>query len=423
MTPEKDQHNQRELTSWKDIASYLDVNVRTAQRWEREKGLPVRRVSGVRGRLAASTVELDKWKETFREHIPWWADVRLLRWYGTVVTVLLAITTAGLIIVHLSPQIGAPVSFRLDYNRLRVLDQADHQVWAQVFPDPLYSDAYSPGQLASHLRIWFGDLDGDSKSETLFDYFPITRETSGTALICYAQNGREEWRFVPGRVVSDRQRSYSSAYVVAAFRVFRRAGQPEARIVVTSHHVWSYPNQVAVLSDAGKLLGEYWHSGQLDHVALAPVGPGGKQEILLGGAERGRQSAVLVVLDPDRVQGASQQEANDPTQLLGFAPNRDTTVLEFPRSEINRELGEYEKVSLLVATPGRVTVQVQALDAYPEVKTIYTLNDKLELTDVRFSDQYVSMHRELEARRILHHHFSPDEILPMRKIRLVGPHP
>jgi hypothetical protein len=34
------------LSSWKDIANYLGKGVRTAQRWERERGLPVRRPDG-----------------------------------------------------------------------------------------------------------------------------------------------------------------------------------------------------------------------------------------------------------------------------------------------------------------------------------------------------------------------------------------
>src|SRR5689334_4174929 len=42
-----------ELTSWKEIASYLGVNLRTAQKWEEERNLPVRRLPGGRGRVAA----------------------------------------------------------------------------------------------------------------------------------------------------------------------------------------------------------------------------------------------------------------------------------------------------------------------------------------------------------------------------------
>jgi hypothetical protein len=39
-----------ELGSWKEIADYLKINVRTAQKWEQERGLPVGRLQGTKGR-------------------------------------------------------------------------------------------------------------------------------------------------------------------------------------------------------------------------------------------------------------------------------------------------------------------------------------------------------------------------------------
>jgi Tol biopolymer transport system component len=50
------------LESWKEIASYLNRGVRTVQRWEREKGLPVRRLpGGDLARVHALKSELDAW--------------------------------------------------------------------------------------------------------------------------------------------------------------------------------------------------------------------------------------------------------------------------------------------------------------------------------------------------------------------------
>jgi hypothetical protein len=52
----------RELASWKQIAEFLGVTVRTAQKWERERGLPVRRAPGKRGMVSADPAELAGWK-------------------------------------------------------------------------------------------------------------------------------------------------------------------------------------------------------------------------------------------------------------------------------------------------------------------------------------------------------------------------
>ena len=51
------------LTSWKEIAHHIGVNVRTAQKWERERGLPVHRAAGARSRVGADASSLDAWKK------------------------------------------------------------------------------------------------------------------------------------------------------------------------------------------------------------------------------------------------------------------------------------------------------------------------------------------------------------------------
>lgn len=67
---EPDLESQGVLASWKGIASYFGCNVRTAKRWERERGLPVRRAPGKRsGTVFARASELDAWLES-REKEP-----------------------------------------------------------------------------------------------------------------------------------------------------------------------------------------------------------------------------------------------------------------------------------------------------------------------------------------------------------------
>jgi len=59
---EPDQENQGVLASWKGIAAYFGCNVRTAKRWERERGLPVHRAPGKKGSTVfARTSELEAW--------------------------------------------------------------------------------------------------------------------------------------------------------------------------------------------------------------------------------------------------------------------------------------------------------------------------------------------------------------------------
>jgi len=54
--------NEPRLESWGEIASYLRRDIRTVQRWEKEQGLPVRRLQiGKQGQVYAYRSELDRW--------------------------------------------------------------------------------------------------------------------------------------------------------------------------------------------------------------------------------------------------------------------------------------------------------------------------------------------------------------------------
>ncbi len=53
---------QEVLSGWKEIARYLDLGVRTVQRYERELHLPIRRLSGNRrSAVIAAKSDLDSW--------------------------------------------------------------------------------------------------------------------------------------------------------------------------------------------------------------------------------------------------------------------------------------------------------------------------------------------------------------------------
>ena len=51
----------KRLDSWKEIAAFFGRDERTVNRWEKELGLPVRRLPGTKGRVYAYTEELSAW--------------------------------------------------------------------------------------------------------------------------------------------------------------------------------------------------------------------------------------------------------------------------------------------------------------------------------------------------------------------------
>lgn len=62
---------QRRLDSWKAIAQYLGRDVRSVQRWERDRGLPVHRVPGQKGgAVFAYESELEEWLRLGPQELP-----------------------------------------------------------------------------------------------------------------------------------------------------------------------------------------------------------------------------------------------------------------------------------------------------------------------------------------------------------------
>lgn len=66
--------NPRILSSWKEVANYLGKSLRTAQRYERECGLPVRRPAGKwHAAVFATKDEMEAWVKanpTREVHLP-----------------------------------------------------------------------------------------------------------------------------------------------------------------------------------------------------------------------------------------------------------------------------------------------------------------------------------------------------------------
>src|SRR5579872_755617 len=60
--------NPEELRGWDEIAGHLRVSPRTAQTYERERGLPVRRMPGPKGRVWALAADLNQWRADHHEN-------------------------------------------------------------------------------------------------------------------------------------------------------------------------------------------------------------------------------------------------------------------------------------------------------------------------------------------------------------------
>jgi Tol biopolymer transport system component len=143
------------LESWKEIAAYLQRDVRTAKRWEKSEGLPVRRhLHQARSSVYAYVSELDGWRAGRRpaaEPVPLWR--RPLPTVSFALVLLLLVVTVGS-----GPYIGTTAQ------------AADGIVTRQVWLEAhgVFEGAPSPdGKLMSYIDWESGNLAvRDLKAET-----------------------------------------------------------------------------------------------------------------------------------------------------------------------------------------------------------------------------------------------------------------
>lgn len=404
----------RELAGWKEIADYLRMNVRTAQKWEAEKGLPVRRYPGEKGRVYAYADEIDAWKEG---HGP--ANDRLWgRWKMLLAGTALAagVVAAGLLLRPGQP----PADYRVEPNHFVALDGQGKELWRCRLPQAAHWTTYQHPELRAQ-QVSFLDLDGDSRVETLFKLLAAPPLEYAVALLCFSQDGRLKWEFRPGRKVATATQTFSEHYRLSQFTTLSLPGRKGKYVVVTSCHDWSWPNQIVLLSPEGKIAGEYWHSGHLLALGIADVDGDGVEEILAGDVSNARRRAVLVVLDPRRLYGASREPEGDPHQLQGFATGAEKRIIYFPRTCITEATSQpYDHIqSIKVAGTSIDVVVIQGHSRSADTYLIYRFDRELNLLGVTPPDVLGARHRELERAGKLDHALGPRDFEQWKQIEVI----
>jgi hypothetical protein len=198
-----------------------------------------------------------------------------------------------------------------------------------------------------------------------------------------------------------------------------RRGEP-SRIVVSSRHMVWFPHQIAILDSSGKLTSEYWHSGHLNYFALADLDDDGRQEILAAGISNGYRQATLVVLDPDRVSGASIEETSPKLQIHGTGVAQERIRLLFPRSDVNMASAIFNQGSGVAVENGKVRFStLECQDAWCPI--VYEFDKQFRLLSAYADDNFRGFHNRFYRNDKHPHVFTAEEGKEFQKVRcLVG---
>ncbi|MDT8069137.1 MAG: hypothetical protein ROO76_13310 [Terriglobia bacterium] len=415
MPPEREL---QQLTSWKEIADYLGVSLRTAQTWEREQGLPVQRMPGEKGRVTADTAELERWRRsTFRTR-SWSSNPAYLRIIAVTLAVLLLALLAYQFIGYLGQhRREQAASFRIGRRSLTVLDSKGMDIWRKAFPEPLESADYSDASLAVHRKVAFADIEGDGTVETLFVYSPLNSFRDPGALYCFSGTGDERWSFAPARTSAGN--GSGGTHVINDLLVAQPHGETDAYILLLDCQLPAHSAKLFLLSPRGEILATFAHEGHLGMLETADVDGCGREEILMGGFASERHEAELIVLEMPRKNSASSAGETRPVLPLKL---KEKAVIAFPRTCVNQKLEESNRIAHIVNSGDVLTVVVSELGEDPSVEVTYQLDRKLQVKDVWFSDALRNLHRTLRTQGVLDHELTADEIGQLKKITRLPPH-
>lgn len=335
------------LTSWKEIAAYLGCDKRTCCRWEKILGLPVHRMEGAhKSRVYARKEELDAWRKSkesthsLDKHKPGSAHA-----WKTAFLFLAFILVAAILFYGfrklLRPQ--EPADFRIDGSALGVLNEKDRELWRfetgvenllgnQAYHEHFQVKRNIPSEIVAHPYLIIKDITGDGRKEVLFTVKTEDGYREGV-VFCFDRRGREMWRFRAGRPIRFGRQDYAD-FVIRGFEANDLDNDGRQEVIVISHGRGFFPTQLAVLSSDGKLLGEFWNSGQLSDIAFVDLERDGKKEIIASGQNNEYNKGCLIAFDASRVSGSSPQGVERYISP-GLSAGTERFYVIFPRTDVD----------------------------------------------------------------------------------------
>jgi len=445
--------NSARLDSWKDIATYLRRDVRTVIRWEKEKGLPVRRVPGGRRQAVfAYTSELDAWLTDegsepqglklasgaqgngTTEVMPFpravlaaISDNRKLRYYAL----------AGLVIVSgsLFARFGLrsrgageslPARAAFTSSSMQALDQQGHVLWTHPFPRRVADHERLGGDrlLADAVRV--ADFRGDGEREVLAivpQYVePNADSPDRWEVVLFSSQGQLLWSYVPHGKFQFGEHEVTGTWVARDLLVSSHEGRTQIWLAAI-HRVWGHGFVVNLDPVTGKDTLRFVNTGTI-HALNELKTPQGNF-LLAGGFNNEGDSGSLAVVNEAKPFAVSPQSPGTRHKCKNCPAGDPDYFFVFPRSEINELEQVYEDgVRSIVVTDDQIEVSKNELQEPAPLATLYLLkaDGGLRVVSRAFGSGYDMLHRKFEQEGRLNHSLEncPERLHP-RPIKVWTP--
>ena len=421
---EEDRDARETLNGWKEIAAFLGKSVRSVQRWERDLGLPVRRINTPdQGQIVyASREEIEGWRRRMNQRkvsledpeapkraeelrpadtpepsdgeatrptlVP--AAVTPARSRLGGVAVVMTVLLLGIVVGRWSVR-PAHETDHIEYTGGAVTGLArDGQV---IWRHDLGQPAWQPGAV-SPFPV---DLEGDGSIEFIVPvrYGPQLALTPSRSdeVLCFRGDGTLVWRITPAPPLTQSGRSFDAPWLLRGV-VSPGAAAGGRSWMAFSHHTWSPGVIVEVASDGDERL-RFVQDGWITSLAFWPTSHGGV--LAAGGLHHGRGHPAVALLHLDAPPAAAPTTPERRLTCDDCPTEGPAAYFLLPPTEVADARGQlHPQVSRLSVTQSGLVV---ATDDHQ----VGLISPELEFEGLEYSDSYWAAHRRLELERRLDH--------------------
>lgn len=397
--------NNKELFSaWKDIAAYLDCDVRTCQRWENKFGLPVHRFDDAsKSSVFAYKEELDVWlkRKNNHESLDQKAAEKKNLWKKRVFYAVPVILVSLFILSLILFRDTQPADFKIVNSSLVILNEKGRKLWTfdtgitNICDEEYYRENFQKKSFENRngrtTATYFPlliiqDLNADGKKEVLFS-IQTKDDTNEGEIFCFDDKGHQQFVFDSGRQLKYGDIIYSNDYRVDGLEIYDMNKDGIKEIILIASHRYDFPTVFYILDHNGRILGEYWNSGRITDFIFKDINQDNEEEIIVVGMNNEYKKPCLFIFDQNNVKGSSPQQQD-----------------YYSCKELERGMEIYYALFPKIEIPPDVTIDALSKIHSPEPNVLWTmtmysivefdLNFNLEISSVRLSHAFEAAYKK-----------------------------
>jgi len=395
---------QDRLATWGEIAKFLNCNVRTAQRWANERGLPVRRVpGGQKSSVFAYRRELQEWLDRDRTPpMPTPPGPRFpitRRGAIAMASVGAAITGSAVWAWRRKPRDVTRAA--LVGNTLVAWDAMGGMLWNHPF-----SETFDPQQPPPPPRNpLVCDLLSEGNNQVLFigRFLEPDGLTPRCELFCFSSQGQMLWHYRPQLSLTFGNQPFSGPWTIEDIMFLNSPKGP--RIWVALSHVTWRPGALVSIDALGRHSLQFASCGNI--YVLSQMANANGQYILAGGINNEYNAAALAVVRAEGPPSSSPQTKGTLYECVNGPSGKPELYFLFPPTELNSADGKpYNEILRVLGGSNGVDVRTQEAGRFRVqslAEAMYAISPSLEVQNVAFDNNFAVQHRRFEQAGLLKH--------------------